>query len=145
MDKFRRIIEGGFNGFNTDDARQIIRNSAEVTAYVDSKRAHFAYVQQLMNDKIIDEAMGRVRARGEFEYDREGGLVYTPDRNRVQQPRQILREEYPSSRVNPYYNQPQQPVQNNNDVVARLEAMEREMSALREENRQLRNRYDNLR
>ena len=145
MDKFRRIIEGGFNGFNTDDARQIIRDSAEVTAYVDNKRAHFAYIQQLMNDKIIDEAMGRVRARGEFKYDREDGFVYTPDRNRVQQPRQILREEYPSSRVNPYYNQPQQPVQNNNDIVARLEAMEREMSALREENRQLRNRYDNLR
>ena len=54
MDRFRRIIEGGYQGFQTGDARQIIRDSAEVTHYIESKRGHLAYVQQLMNDKIID-------------------------------------------------------------------------------------------
>lgn len=80
MDKFKRIIEGDYSGFNSSDAKQIIRDSAEVSQYIESKRAHFTYVQQLMNDKIIDEAMGRVKAKGEFVIDRkEGVLSYRPN------------------------------------------------------------------
>lgn len=141
MDKFRRIIEGGFSGFSTADARNIIRDSAEVSQYVESKRSHFAYVQQLMKDKIIDEAMGRVKEKGDFVFDREEGFSYRPNC------RQILQEEYPYQRVNrPNYQQPSyQPASyGQGDVMARLDAMEREMSALREENRELKSRYGKL-
>ena len=140
MDRFNKLINNNFNGFTTSDARSIIRDSAEVSRYVDSKREHFRYVQQLMNDRIIDEAMGRVYSNGEFDYDGDGGFSYRRDASRKQNvARQILNEEYPTQRV---YSQ-QQP--NTNDVMARLDAMEREMNYLREENRQLRSRYSNLR
>ena len=140
MDKFRKLIDNGFVGFTTSGARSIIKDSAEVTQYIDSKREHFNYVQQLMNDKIIDEAMGRVRSRGDFEYDGDGGFIYKPDRTRIQQNR-LINEQYPSQPVSQNVQQyPQQ-----DSVMARLDAMEREMSALREENRQLRSRYGNLR
>lgn len=139
MDKFKRIIEGGYSGFNTGDARQIIRDSAEVSQYVESKRAHFTYVQQLMNDKIIDEAMGRVKAKGDFVFDREEGvLTYRPNQ---MQTRQVLSEQYPTQPVYPSYRQQQTPQDN---VVARLDAMEQEMRALREENQALKSRYEML-
>lgn len=133
MDNFSNIIENGYYGYSTPSARSIIRDSAEVTQYIDSKREHFNYVQQLMNDKIIDEAMTRARSKGEFEYDGEGGFRYKPS--------QLINEQYPSQPVRQNVQQyPQQ-----DSVMARLDAMEREMSALREENRQLRSRYGNLR
>lgn len=131
MDKFRRIIEGGYSGFSTDAARSIIRDSAEVSQYVSNKLGHFAYVQQLMNDKIIDEAMGRVRSNGEFKYDGNDGFTYTP------RPRMRLNEQYPSQQVSA-------PRQSTNDVISRLDAMEREMQNLREENRILKSRYGML-
>ena len=135
MDRFRRIIEGGYQGFQTGDARQIIRDSAEVTHYIESKRGHLAYVQQLMNDKIIDEAMGRVRDNGDFEYDGDGAFTYRPGAyHNASYPRQIIAEEYPSQCV---YQQP-------NSVMARLEAMEREMASLRAENQELKTRYGQL-
>lgn len=144
MDRFRRIIEGGYQGFQTGDARQIIRDSAEVTHYIESKRGHLAYVQQLMNDKIIDEAMGRVRDNGEFEYDGDGGFTYCPGAyHNASYPRQIIAEEYPSQRIrqyNPQAGNYQQP----NSVMARLEAMEREMASLRAENQELKTRYGQL-
>ena len=139
MDKFKRIIEGGYSGFNTGDARQIIRDSAEVSQYVESKRAHFTYVQQLMNDKIIDEAMGRVKAKGDFVFDKEEGVFsYRPNQ---MQTRQVLSEQYPTQPVYPSYRQQQAPQDN---VAARLDAMEREMRALREENQALKSRYEML-
>lgn len=139
MDKFKRIIEGGYSGFNTGDARQIIRDSAEVSQYVESKRAHFTYVQQLMNDKIIDEAMGRVKEKGDFVFDREEGVFsYRP--NQIQT-RQVLSEQYPTQPVYPSYCQRQTSQDN---VAARLDAMEREMRALREENQALKSRYEML-
>lgn len=139
MDKFKRIIEGGYSGFNTGDAREIIRNSAEVSQYVESKRAHFTYVQQLMNDKIIDEAMGRVKAKGDFVFDKEEGVFsYRPNQ---MQTRQVLSEQYPTQPVYPSYRQQQVPQDN---VAARLDAMEREMRALREENQVLKSRYEML-
>lgn len=142
MDKFRRIIEGGYSGFSTADARNIIRDSAEVSQYVESKRSHFAYVQQLMNDKIIDEAMGRVKEKGDFVFDREEGFSYRPNYQQLGRPRQMLQEEYPYQRVSqPNY----QTTYGQGDVMARLDAMEREMSALREENRELKSRYGKLR
>lgn len=139
MDKFKRIIEGGYSGFNTGDARQIIRDSAEVSQYVESKRAHFTYVQQLMNDKIIDEAMGRVKAKGDFVFDREEGVFsYRPNQ---MQTKQVLSEQYPTQPVYPSYRQQQTPQDN---VAARLDAMEREMRALKEENQVLKSRYEML-
>lgn len=147
MDKFRRIIEGGYSGFSTSDARNIIRDSAEVSQYVESKRSHFAYVQQLMNDKIIDEAMGRVKEKGDFVFDREEGFSYRPNYQQLGRPRQMLQEEYPYQHVSqPNYQQPvYQTTYGQGDVMARLDAMEREMSALREENRELKSRYSKLR
>lgn len=139
MDKFKRIIEGGYGGFTTGDARQIIRDSAEVSQYVESKRAHFTYVQQLMNDKIIDEAMGRVKAKGDFVFDREEGVLsYRPNQ---MQTKQVLSEQYPTQPVYPSYRQQQTPQDN---VAARLDAMEREMKALKEENQALKSRYEML-
>jgi len=144
MDRFRRIIEGGYQGFQTGDARQIIRDSAEVTHYIESKRGHLAYVQQLMNDKIIDEAMGRVRDNGDFEYDGDGGFTYRPVAyHNTSYQRQIIAEEYPSQQIrqyNPQTGNYQQP----NSVMARLEAMEREMANLRAENQELKTRYGQL-
>ena len=147
MDKFRRIIEGGYSGFSTEGARNIIRDSAEVSQYVESKRSHFAYVQQLMNDKIIDEAMGRVKEKGDFVFDREEGFTYRPNFQQLGGSRQMLQEEYPYQRVSqPNYQQPfYQTTYGQGDVMARLDAMEREMSALREENRELKSRYGKLR
>ena len=152
MDRFRRIMEGGFQGFQTGDARQIIRDSAEVTQYVERNRAHLTYVQQLMNDRIIDEAMGRVKDRGDFEYDGDGAFVYRPGTyHNTQYPRQILAEEYPKQQVYPqhiaqsYNYSPQtQQYTSNDNVMARLEAMEREMANLRAENQELKTRYGNL-
>lgn len=137
MDKFRRIIESGYAGFATQDAQKVIRDSAEVSQYVESKRSHFAYVQQLMNDKIIDEAMGRVKEKGDFVYDREEGFSYRPNYQSYGRPKQIITEHYPTE---PVY--PAQHTQTN--VMARLDAMEREMMALREENRELKSRYGSL-
>lgn len=152
MDRFRRIIEGGYQGFQTGDARQIIRDSAEVTHYIESKRGHLTYVQQLMNDKIIDEAMGRVRDNGDFEYDEDGAFVYRPGvYHNTQYPRQILAEEYPKQQVYPqhiaqsYNYSPQtQQYTSNDNVMARLEAMEQEMANLRAENQELKTRYGQL-
>ena len=144
MDRFRRIIEGGYQGFQTGDARQIIRDSAEVTHYIESKRGHLTYVQQLMNDKIIDEAMGRVRDNGDFEYDGDGGFTYRPGAyHNTSYPRQIIAEEYPSQQIR--QNNPQTGnYQQSNNVMARLEAMEREMANLRAENQELKTRYGQL-
>ena len=117
MDKFKRIIEGGYSGFNTG-ARQIIRDSAEVSQYVES--AHFTYVQQLMNDKIIDEAMGRVKGKRRFLFligRRHLVIVqikYKQDK--------VLSEQYPHNPFIPSYRQQQTPQDN---VAARLDAMER--------------------
>ena len=146
MDRFKRIIDGGYGGFNTDDAKQIIRDSAEVSQYIESKRSHFAYVQQLMNDKIIDEAMGRVKEKGDFVFDKEEGFSYRPNYQQLGRPRQMLQEEYPYQRVSqPNYQQPvYQTTYRQGDVMARLDAMEREMMALREENRELKSRYGRL-
>jgi hypothetical protein len=92
-----------------------------------------------MNDKIIDEAMGRVRSNGEFEYDGQGGFSYRTDRSRYQ-PRQVINEQYPSQPVRQNVQQyPQQ-----DSVMARLDAMEREMRALKEENQALKSRYEML-
>lgn len=44
MDTFRRIIESNYDGFRTDDAISIIKDSAEVTRYVEKNRAHLEYV-----------------------------------------------------------------------------------------------------
>lgn len=164
MDKFRRIMDGGYLGFQTGDARQIIRDSSEVTHYIESKREHLAYVQQLMNDKIIDEAMGRVRDKGDFEYDGDGAFAYRPGiYHNINYPRQILAEQYPVSNVYPQQMTPQQygqmrqsypnntpyslPPHSNaqsDSVIARIEAMEREIASLRAENRELRTNRNQL-
>lgn len=152
MDRFRRIMEGGFQGFQTGDARQIIRDSAEVTQYVERNRAHLTYVQQLMNDRIIDEAMGRVKDRGDFEYDGDGAFVYRPGvYHNTQYPQRLLAEDYPRQNVAQEYPSntvyavpPHQRYNQNDNVMARLEAMEREMANLRAENQELKTRYGNL-
>lgn len=160
MDRFRRIMEGGFQGFQTGDARQIIRDSAEVTQYVERNRSHLTYVQQLMNDRIIDEAMGRVKDRGDFEYDGDGAFIYRPGiYHNTQYPQQLLAEDYPRQNVaqeypshtvyavppHQRYNVQSQPQYTQNDpVMARLEAMEKEMANLRAENQELRSRYGKL-
>ena len=158
MDKFRRIMDGGYLGFQTGDARQIIRDSAEVTQYIESKRGHLAYVQQ------IDEAMGRVRDNGDFEYDGDGAFTYRPGiYHNTNYPRQILAEQYPVSNVYPQqitpqqYEQMRQSYPNNtpynlpphsnaqsDSVIARIEAMEREIASLRAENIELRTKRDLL-
>ena len=139
MDKFRRIIESGYYGYNTPSSREIIRDSAEVSRYIEEKRGHFSYVQQLMNDKIIDEAMGRVRSKGDFEYDGDGGFTYKSDRTRFQQ-HQFINEQQPLKNYQSYSETPQR----TNDVMSRLDAMEREMAFLREENRMLKSRFGDL-
>lgn len=127
MNRFKQIIENGYQGFNTQDARAIIRDSSEVSRYIEEKRKHLSYVQQLMNDKIIDEAMGRLKSNGEFEYNGDGGFEYRP--NSLKR-RNVILEQYP--------------LQTNNNVMSRLDAMEREMEALRAENRELKTRYGML-
>ena len=82
-----------------------------------------------MNDKIIDEAMGRLKSNGEFEYNGDGGFEYRP--NSLKR-RNVILEQYPLQTVN------------NNNVMSRLDAMEREMEALRAENRELKTRYGML-
>ena len=130
MDTFRRIIENNYDGFRTDDAISIIKDSAEVTRYVEKNRAHLEYVSQLMNDKIIDEAMGRVRQNGDFVYDGDGGFTYKSNSSNY-------REIKPS--YNSYNNN-----YNNNSVANRLELMEQEMRNLRRENDELRNKIEKL-
>lgn len=124
---------------NLEDKCLYYRGLAEVSRYLESKRAHFAYVQQLMNDKIIDEAMGRVKAKGDFVFDREEGTFsYRPNQ---MQARQVLSEQYPTQPVYPSYRQQQIP---QDSIAARLDAMEREMRVLREENQALKSRYEML-
>lgn len=135
-DRFKRIIASGYNGYTTDDARAILRNSAEVSLYVEEKREHLNYVQQLMNDKIIDEGLARARQKGQFRADKDGNISYTYN----VQPRVRLNEEYPTQRVQQYQTQPQ----SKDDVMSRLDAMEQEMNELRRENQELRRRYNNL-
>lgn len=135
-DRFKRIIANGYNGFTTDDAQTILRNSAEVSLYVEEKREHLKYVQQLMNDRIIDEGLARARQKGQFRADKDGNISYTYHT----QPRVRLNEEYPTQHVQQY----QTPPQSKNDVMSRLDAMEQEMNELRRENQELRSRYNNL-
>lgn len=135
-DKFKRIIDNGYYGYTTSGAHEIIRNSAEVSLYVAEKREHLNYVQQLMNDKIIDEGLARARQKGQFRADKDGNISYTCH----VQPRARLNEEYPTQHVKQY----QTPPQSTDDVMSRLDAMEQEMNELRRENQELRNRYGNL-
>lgn len=135
-DRFNRIIANGYNGFTTNDAQAILRNSAEVSLYVEEKREHLKYVQQLMNDKIIDEGLARARQKGQFRADKDGNISYTYN----VQPRVRLNEEYPTQRVQQYQTQPQ----SKDDVMSRLDAMEQEMNELRRENQELKSRYNNL-
>lgn len=149
MDTFRRIIESNYDGFRTDDAISIIKDSAEVTRYVEKNRAHLEYVSQLMNDKIIDEAMGRVRNRGEFSYDGDGGFTYkpTPNQHRSVTPN-YQRNNYQQNQVqtpNYNYSQYNQNYVNNDNVSARLALMEQEMQNLRRENDALKNKIERLR
>ena len=134
--RFKKIIDNGYYGYTTDDAKAILRNSAEVSLYVEEKREHLNYVQQLMNDKIIDEGLARARQKEQFRIDKDGNISYTHNG----QPRFRLIEQYPTQHVQPY----QMPPQTNNDVMSRLDAMEREMNELRRENQELRNRYGRL-
>lgn len=135
MDKFKRIIESGYYGYSTPFSREVIRDSSEVSRYIEEKREHFSYVQQLMNDKIIDEAMGRVRSKDDFQYDGDGGFTYKSDETRFKQ-YQLTNEQQPLK----YQYTPQR----TNDVMSRLDAMEREMAFLREENKMLKSRFGDL-
>ena len=135
-DRFKRIIASGYNGYTTNDAQAILRNSAEVSLYVEEKREHLKYVQQLMNDKIIDEGLARARQKGQFRADKDGNISYTYHT----QPRVRLNEQSPTHGAQQYYTQPQ----TTNDVLSRLDAMEEEMNELRRENQELRRRYNNL-
>lgn len=133
MDIFRKIIESGFRGYSTSDAQSIIRDSAEVSRYVDSKKEHLRYVEQLMHDNIIDNAMNRVKEKGNFIYD-ENGAEYRPNYACNRQSTVLLNET--PCQYHPVHQ---------NSVEARLEAMEREMRSLKEENARLRNQYGILR
>lgn len=120
MDKFNRLLEGGLRGFSSSAAKQIIRDSAEVTHYINERRGHFSYVQQLMNDKIIDEAKERLRAQGKW---------VVPSKNtEIEQDKQLIRE-----RCSP---------QQNTDVE--MECMREEIARLRQENSELKYRYGKL-
>lgn len=132
MDIFRKIIESGFNGFSTNDAHSILRNSEEVSRYVENKKEHLRYVEQLMHDDIIDSVMNRVKQKGDFVYNGDG-VEYRPNHTYNRQGR-VLLEESPTCQS--CYQPPQQ-----TSVEARLEAMEREMRNLKEENARLRNQY----
>lgn len=120
MDKFNRLVEDRMRGFSSSAAKQIIRDSAEVTHYINEKREHLRYVQQLMNDKIIDDAMGRVKASGDFGYNESEGFYY----KRNNPGRQMLNE-------TPNH-------QNNN--IGEMESMREEIARLRRENDILKNR-----
>lgn len=120
MDKFRRIIQDGFHGYTTEDAKNIIRDSAEVTGYINEKREHLRYVQQLMNDNIIDEAMGRLKASGKFGYDKDNGFYY-----RRQKPSQEILQETNQQKY--------QGVRGANE----MESMRNEIERLRRENNDL--------
>ena len=135
-DRFKRIIANGYNGYTTDDAQAILRNSSEVSLYVEKKREHLKYVQQLMNDRIIDEGLARAREKGQFRADKDGNISYTCH----VQPRVRLNEEYPTQYIQKY----QTPPQSKDDVMSILDAMEQEMNELRRENQELRSRYNNL-
>lgn len=128
MDKFNRLVEDGMRGFSSSAAKQIIRDSAEVTHYINEKRGHLRYVQQLMNDKIIDEAMNRVKASGTFEYKEGEGFTY----KRNVSSNQLLNE-----RVVPAQS-------NKSDIVDDVETMRNEIARLRQENSELKSRYGNL-
>ena len=128
MDKFNRLVEDGMRGFSSSAAKQIIRDSAEVTHYINEKRGHLRYVQQLMNDKIIDEAMNRVKASGTFEYKEGEGFTY----KRNVSSNQLLNE-----RVVPAQS-------NKSDIVDDVETMRNEIARLRQENSELKSRYSNL-
>lgn len=124
MDKFNRLVEGGLQGFSSSAAKQIIRDSAEVTHYINERRGHFSYVQQLMNDKIIDDAMTRVKASGTFEYKEGEGFTY----KRNMPSDQLLNERFV----------PEQ--SNKSDIVDDVETMRNEIARLRRENDILKNR-----
>ena len=124
MDKFKRLIEGGLQGFSSSAAKQIIRDSAEVSHYVNEKREHLRYVQQLMNDKIIDEAMNRVKASGTFEYKEGEGFSY----KRNMSSNQLLNE-----RLTPIQS-------NENSIIDDVENMRDEIARLRRENNDLKRR-----
>lgn len=143
MDKFRYLVENNYGGIRSQDARNIIRDSAEVSTYIEQNRAHFTYVQQLMNDKIIDEAMGRVKHRGEFSYDGDGGFTYKPTPNYQRNNYQQNQVQTPNYNYN--YSQYNQNYANNDNVSARLALMEQEMQNLRRENDALKNRIERLR
>lgn len=139
MDKFRRLIESNYDGFRTNDAISIIKDSAEVTRYVENNRAHLAYVSQLMNDKIIDEAMGRVRQNGDFVYDGDGGFTYKTNLSNYRE----ISSRYNNINNNNCYGSYNNNY-NNDSVANRLELMEQEMRNLRRENNELRNRIERL-
>ena len=95
-----------------------------------------------------------------FEYDGDGAFVYRPGTyHNTQYPQRLLAEDYPRQNVAQEYpsnavyavppcqryGAPSQPQYTQNDsVMARLEAMEREMANLRAENQELKTRYGNL-
>ena len=140
MDKFRRLIESNYDGFRTNDAISIIKDSAEVTRYVENNRAHLAYVSQLMNDKIIDEAMGRVRQNGDFVYDGDGGFTYKTNSSNYREISSRYNNNINNNNCYGSYNNNY----NNDSVANRLELMEQEMRNLRRENNELRNRIERL-
>jgi hypothetical protein len=95
-----------------------------VTHYINERRGHFSYVQQLMNDKIIDDAMTRVKASGTFEYKEGEGFTY----KRNMPSDQLLNERFV----------PEQ--SNKSDIVDDVETMRNEIARLRRENDILKNR-----
>ena len=121
MDKFNRLIEDRMRGFSSSAAKQIIRDSAEVTHYINKRRGHFSYVQQLMNDKIIDEAKERLQAQGKW-------IVPEKDtKKEIERDKHLIKEMYfPSDE------------QSNN--CNEMESLREEVSRLRRENDILKNR-----
>lgn len=144
-DRFKRIIDNGYKGYTTNDAQTILRNSAEVSLYVEEKRDHLKYVSQLMHDDIINAAVERLKKEGKWcvppkptqrEQERSRQFI----KETYFSPKVRLNEEYPTQRVQQYQTLPQ----SKDDVMSRLDAMEQEMNELRKENQELRNRYNNL-
>lgn len=124
MDRFRRLIENGYDGITSANARQIIRDSAEVTQYINEKREHLHYVQQLMNDKIIDEAMERVKSSGDFGHNESEGFYYKKHDSGKQMlnERQFTQSNYQHNNMN------------------EMELMRDEIARLRRENNDLKRR-----
>jgi heme oxygenase len=121
MDKFNRLVEGGLQGFSSSAAKQIIRDSAEVTHYINERRGHFSYVQQLMNDKIIDEAKERLKAQGKW-------IVPEKDtKKEIEQDKHLIKEMY-------------FPSDEQSDNCNEMESLREEISRLRRENDILKNR-----